>query len=207
MKIKRICQWCNKEFEVYASSLQSSNSSGKFCCRKCYNEYQRTLTGKKNNHSTRIAIKCANCGKEIWTTPYRLAAYQNKFCSNACKHEYHHNYISGDKNCNWKGGFSRYRGEDFEQIKRKHFHDPVCAICGKKDGIHIHHIIPYRLTRDNGIDNLVPLCRKHHKIIESYFTANLEQLGDYSTTKFVLGNIFNAFLIAHGGVENGTTEL
>lgn len=59
MKIKRICQWCNKEFEVYASSLQSSNSSGKFCCRKCYNEYQRTLTGKKNNHSTRIAIKCA----------------------------------------------------------------------------------------------------------------------------------------------------
>ena len=64
MKIKRICQWCNKEFEVYASSLQSSNSSGKFCCRKCYNEYQRTLTGKKNNHSTRIAIKCANCGKD-----------------------------------------------------------------------------------------------------------------------------------------------
>lgn len=83
-----------------------------------------------------------------------------------CKTEYFHNYVEGEKNGNWKGGAKSYRG-DFEKVKKQHFAGAqVCAICGTSKGIHIHHIIPYRLTKDNGTDNLIPLCRKHHKMVE-----------------------------------------
>lgn len=197
MKIKRICENCGKEFEIYESSLKSSNSSGKFCCRKCYNLYLKTLVGTKNKHYTSVEVKCANCGKLINKTPSKIKQYKNMFCSYKCKYEFHHNYVEGSKNRNWKGGFSRYRGTDFESVKKTYFQKPICAICGTEEHINIHHIIPYRLTKDNGIDNLIPLCRKHHKIIESHFTKYIEELGDYETSKFVLNNIYRTFYYSH----------
>lgn len=199
MKIKRVCENCGTVFEVYESSLKSSNSSGRFCCRKCYNEYQKTLTGEKNNHHTRYLTKCANCGKEVHTIPSRAAVYKNRFCSEKCKHEFHHNYIEGAKNCNWKGGQNSYRGADFERIKREKFQNCFCVLCGTKKRVHIHHIVPYRLTQDNGEKNLVPLCAKHHKLVECVFTKNLEDMGEYETTRFVLKNIFDAYYLAQLG--------
>ena len=66
-----------------------------------------------------------------------------------------------------------------------------------KTMLNIHHIIPYRLTQDNSLENLIPLCRKHHKIVESYFTKYLENFGDFETSKFVLGNIYQTYYLAH----------
>ncbi|MBF0171482.1 MAG: HNH endonuclease [Nitrospinae bacterium] len=31
----------------------------------------------------------------------------------------------------------------------------------------VHHIVPFRLTRDNGPSNLIPLCKKCHKRVET----------------------------------------
>ena len=191
MKIKRICKTCGAEFEVYESSLRTSNSSGKFCYRKCYTEHQKTLTGHKNNHCTSFVVKCANCGNEITTIPSRASIYKNRFCSLDCKHSFHHNYIDGERNVNWKGGASNFRGGDFQRIKKENFKDSFCVLCGTSKGVHIHHIIPYRLTKDNSPENLVPLCRKHHKSVEHIFVSQLEALGDYETTKLVLANKFN----------------
>ena len=205
-KIKRSCENCGKNFEVYKSSLEKSNSSGKFCCRKCYNEYQKTLTKEKNNNCTGKFVKCANCGKAVWLIPSREKTYINKFCSNKCRHEYHHNYIEGEKNVNWKGGTSRYRGGDFEKIKKKYFKNATCALCGTKKRIHIHHIIPYRLTQDNDLGNLVPLCAKHHKVVENLFVKQMEIFNDYETTKAVMRNILDTFAQTHKTRrKNGTT--
>ena len=33
----------------------------------------------------------------------------------------------------------------------------------------MHHIIPFRLTRDNSPTNLIPLCRACHKRVEAVF--------------------------------------
>lgn len=165
-KAKRQCKYCGKEFFVYTSSLKKTNASGNFCCRKCYNEYQRTLTGDKNNHYTKVTVVCPNCGKSFQQIPSKVKAYKNVFCRAECKHAYMKNYTCGDKNPNWKGGASKYRG-DFEEVKKQYFSGTqFCAICGTTKHIHIHHIIPYRLTQDNSTDNLIPLCVKHHKIIE-----------------------------------------
>lgn len=186
-KIQRICKQCHSPFYVYESAIEKSNASGNFCCRKCYNEYQKTLTGEKNNHYTRIKYNCPNCNKEFDALPSKIKTYKNIFCCRKCKNDYMKNYISGEKNCNWKGGTSRYRG-NFDEVKKANFSGKqYCAICGISNGIHIHHIIPYRLTQDNSVDNLIPLCRKHHKIIESV-TVNFIELFDseYDKAKYYL---------------------
>lgn len=199
-KIKRICKQCGKEFEIYASALTGkTNSSGNYCSRKCYNEAQRTFTGEKNNHYSSVTVHCANCGKEIKKTPSRLRTYKNAFCSLKCKSEYHHNYIDGDKNCNWKGGYSHYRGEDFERIKSEYFTDKRCAICGTKEKIHIHHIIPYRLTHDNSPRNLIPLCIRHHKWFESLTVPVIEESENYETSRICIRSILaDAIMILMG---------
>lgn len=152
---------------MYKSALEKSNTSGNFCSRKCYTEYQKTLKGNKNNHYTRKDVKCPTCGRIFKALPSKMKMYKNTFCSFECKNAYMKEYIGGEKNCNWKGGESKYRG-DFNEVKKKYFIGKQhCAICGKTTNIHIHHIIPYRLTQDNSINNLIPLCNKHHKQVEA----------------------------------------
>lgn len=165
---KRICKNCTKEFVVYASSLRSSNASGNYCCRPCYNEHLKALLKGEDNHNyNRIKCVCPNCEKEFMQIPSKVKQYKNVFCSHKCKNKFMYYYTGGEKNCNWVGGCKSYRG-DFAQVKKENFNKKqFCAICGSVENIHIHHIIPYRLTQDNSIDNLIPLCSKHHKIIES----------------------------------------
>lgn len=181
----RICKSCGKMFSVRKSTLAKSNASGNFCCRGCYNEYLKTLTGEKNKSYNREEIPCKTCGKIIKITPSKRKTYKNSFCSITCRSTYMKNYIGGENNCNWKGGASKYRG-DFDDVKKKYFSGvQFCAVCGTTKGIHIHHIIPYRLTQDNDKSNLIPLCRKHHKIVESATLGFIELFGscDYDRAK------------------------
>ena len=50
----------------------------------------------------------------------------------------------------------------------------------------MHHIIPFRLTRDNTPTNLIPLCRACHKPVESVFHAVEAVDPPLSVTKLVL---------------------
>ncbi len=42
-----------------------------------------------------------------------------------------------------------------------------CICCGSKK-IHWHHIIPWTHSRDNNVENLMPLCSRHHKLAELF---------------------------------------
>ena len=42
-------------------------------------------------------------------------------------------------------------------------------MCGTAQHLQVHHIIPFRLTRDNSQTNLIPLCRACHKRVEAAF--------------------------------------
>jgi 5-methylcytosine-specific restriction endonuclease McrA len=46
---------------------------------------------------------------------------------------------------------------------------PFCALCGNFKRLDVHHIIPFRITHDNNQENLIPLCKKHHKVIETIY--------------------------------------
>jgi 5-methylcytosine-specific restriction endonuclease McrA len=38
----------------------------------------------------------------------------------------------------------------------------VCAVCGAKEDLELHHIIPLAMGGNNNIDNIMVLCHKHH---------------------------------------------
>lgn len=74
----------------------------------------------------------------------------------------------GDKNPNWRGGKITYRGPGWngirEQVKRRDKY--TCQKCGSKENLQVHHIIPYRETKDNSFVNLITLCATCHIAIE-----------------------------------------
>ena len=107
LKAHRICKQCGKEFEVFKSALEKTNASGNFCCRSCYNEYLKTLTGSLNKSYNQIESCCPTCGKKVFANPYRKKVYKNRFCSIKCRSSYMGNYVGGEKNSNWKGGVSK----------------------------------------------------------------------------------------------------
>lgn len=41
---------------------------------------------------------------------------------------------------------------------------PECAVCGGKNDLEAHHVLPFHLHRDKELDpaNLIALCREHH---------------------------------------------
>jgi len=188
-KVNRICKTCQKTFKVYKSSLEKSNASGNFCSRKCYNIHLTTLKGEKNKLYNRIDSKCDFCKKEIKIIPAKFKAYKKHFCSNECRYNFHIGRYAQEKNPFWKGGHIKSRG-NFNTIKSLFFKKKqFCAICGTFKSIHIHHIIPYRCTKDNSKSNLIPLCRKHHRIIEVLTWDIVKTKSKFEDVSFILGGI------------------
>jgi hypothetical protein len=130
--IDRTCLWCGKSFKVRESSIRSTNATGHYCSRDCY---EKSLHKEKSKY--------------------------------------------------WRDGF--------ERIKRKHFRGvQFCAICGTTKNIHIHHIIPFRFTQDNGLDNLIPLCRKHHTIVEHIWLPFIESFDNPEDAKPYVNNVLRS---------------
>lgn len=87
---------------------------------------------------------------------------------------------SGEEHPLWRGGNRNYYGPSWTKQRQKALErdNYSCVICGeeKKEGrknIHVHHIVPkYFWDVDNEhktmniLDNLVCLCRQHHKDVE-----------------------------------------
>jgi 5-methylcytosine-specific restriction endonuclease McrA len=38
----------------------------------------------------------------------------------------------------------------------------VCAVCGAKVGLELHHIMPLAMGGTNDIENMMVLCHEHH---------------------------------------------
>lgn len=95
---------------------------------------------------------------------------------------------AGEKSVNWKGGYTVSRsGKSYPWssvfkasiLERDLF---KCALCKKNNcdelfeinrSLAIHHIIPYRLIKDNNPWNLISLCCKCHKTVEHKTTDEL----------------------------------
>lgn len=105
---------------------------------------------------------CATCGGSFRIARSVLSDRTNssgRFCSRSCyeRHLCRTPRIRGRGSC-WntlrKGALRK---------------TPFCACCGKTRHLQVHHIIPFRLTRDNSPTNLIPLCRACHKRVETVF--------------------------------------
>jgi len=141
----------------------------------------------------RLNRSCKTCAK-----PFQIrASYLNtnasgNFCSRPCYHA-HLRTIRGPEHRDWRGGNHRFRGAGWTEsrricIQRQKF----CGLCGKTKNLHAHHLVPYRLTRDNSQKNLVALCPRCHKHVENH-TWNCEAIGaSPAMTAFVIKNIIDA---------------
>ena len=80
--------------------------------------------------------------------------------------------IRGKKHFNWVGGRSRYRGLGWEYTRKQVWKRDgyKCKSCGKDDcRLDAHHIVPYRISKDNSMNNLITLCTSCHTRTENLY--------------------------------------
>jgi hypothetical protein len=105
--------------------------------------------------------QCKKCSKEF--KAYKTAVFgktnntSGNFCSRVCYNDY---LCDTERVSGYGSGWKKIREES---LKRARF----CAICGTFKNIDVHHIMPYRITHDNSQSNLIALCKKHHKLVET----------------------------------------
>jgi hypothetical protein len=194
--IKRECKNCGKVFFIRKSTL-NTNASGNFCCRTCYNIYQKTLIKEKNNNCSGRWLPCAECELPVWVIKSREKEYKKHFCSVRCRTLFYSKELSGENNSNWRGGHVGRKG-NFSSIKTRHFSGNIfCALCGKLKNLHIHHIVPYRHTQDNSLSNLIPLCKSCHRKVEILTWNIIDNCeGDFDMVKYMLNNILRSKQLA-----------
>jgi len=80
----------------------------------------------------------------------------------------------GEASPSWKGGsYSYYFNAFYSRQWRQKIRPQVlerdgyeCVVCGRSQRLQVHHIDPFRETRDHSIENQVTLCIRHHKWAE-----------------------------------------
>lgn len=143
------CPICDRSFKKRVGEIHCS-----IPCRRIANSVDRS---------------CKNCSESFKVYKSRMSGKTNatgSFCCRAC-------YDS------WmcKSGRTTGRGSRWNAIRREILMEhPFCAVCAKDSRIQVHHIVPFRLTHNNDPSNLIPLCLKHHKIVE-YETLEIENSG------------------------------
>lgn len=76
--------------------------------------------------------------------------------------------VCGKNNPFWKGGSITYYGPDWrkqQRLTRQRANDK-CERCGKKQNnrkLDVHHLTPYRISKNNNLNNLIALCVKCHR--------------------------------------------
>lgn len=84
--------------------------------------------------------------------------------------------LSGPKHPNWLGGLYRLEisVEEWEKIRiavlrKKGWTCQGCKKTARVAKLSVHHIIPYRLTKDNSLENLTVFCSSCHTRTELQF--------------------------------------
>ncbi|MBM4401860.1 MAG: HNH endonuclease [Candidatus Cloacimonetes bacterium] len=123
----------------------------------------------------RIKRQCDFC-KEIYE---RIPSRLGKYCSYSCASKMlwqkrNHEDFSGTSNWNWRGGSSGETRLRTNRVAWRELADYIrtrdeykCAGCGISGKLYVHHIIPYRISRDDREENLITLCASCHSIQEA----------------------------------------
>jgi len=89
---------------------------------------------------------------------------RTKFCSKPCLYKYLSETEKGEGNRMWKGGSYGWKkyGSDFRGAKKAVIkkYGKKCFECKSEIDVEIHHI--NKISKDNKIENLIPLCSDHH---------------------------------------------
>ena len=129
---------------------------------KCKKPIRKTLKDKYcsiecRKDDKRLSRKCKQCSADFQVLKSSMNTNASgNFCSRGCYESF---MCNSDKKTGRGSQWSRSRLDALKRI-------PFCVMCGKTSRLDVHHLIPFRLTQDNSQENLIPLCKKHHRLVE-----------------------------------------
>jgi len=92
--------------------------------------------------------------------------------------------LSGSKNRKKKKAKERGKITDQAYKETRKRDKGKCALCGSKNGLECHHVLPRSRGGSGQPSNLIMLCKYHHYV-------KLHGQGDYDTKKRVLEYMIN----------------
>lgn len=155
------CLYCGKTFKF-------KGTKRKYCCCKCNSMSSRghkdseetkrkrsqSLMGHKFSKESILKMSQTRKGRPTWN--------KGKKCPS----------LSGENHWNWRGGVTankqaRIKNSEWINLSRevKKRDNYTCFNCGKKfksSDLDCHHIIPYRINKNNNIANLKIFCKSCH---------------------------------------------
>lgn len=144
-RVEKECSVCNKKFIV-----RECHKHVKTCSVKCGGISRR---GKRQNTKPLVSKLCLNCNNEFQRT--NSLSKLRTFCSRTCYLDFK------TKNSKYPQN-KRLQSIEWIKIRRKVIkRDKVCVLCGGK-GKSVHHKVPFSISGDNGLNNLILLCNSCH---------------------------------------------
>jgi len=154
----RCCPNCREWFDI-----ESVDKDQIYCGMDCYRKQQR-----KNQ----IIKICEVCNKEF--TVSKSASIILKHCSRKCYGVALGKSMEGEKHPRWRGGIDTAHKKGLNSMAWQKIRkiilkrdDHRCQRCrATSNELHIHHIVPYRISQDNSEANLVTFCPSCHMTVE-----------------------------------------
>ena len=185
-RVSLVCSCCGVSFTRRKFVADARASKAVFCSLACRKQHYK------------VERSCAECGSLFHVARSTAEQSAARFCTRACY-----------KRFLCRTDHDPQRGHRWKAVRRKAIEaGGFCAICGTRHSLQVHHIAPYRLSRDNTQENLICLCPKHHKQVE-FLTVECEAAGaSAADMKVVLGSVLRerqlATLMVLKGMKNGS---
>ena len=145
-EMKKICEFCKKEFKKNKGVSYKNFSLKRFCGWECY-------------------IK----GKVPWNKGVHFVSRgsfkKGKHASPNTEFKKGHKVGNGKKHPSWKGGTRKYYAKVANAIYRKSNINIICEHCGSYNNICIHH--KDKNKKNNKINNLQALCVGCHMFLHN----------------------------------------
>ena len=162
-RVTKECEVCGDDFIV-----RECHDHVRTCSRKCGYEL---LRGQKRKLVERLVKNCINCGEEFRVLP---SYSEKKFCKMRCYLDFKSKDVKYPDKQRFQGSsWQKKREEVIERDSGK------CQLCGN-NGKEVHHKVPYSLTGDDSVDNLILLCKSCHLHIHNIIRSSKES--DYKPT-------------------------
>ena len=188
-----LCVICGTCFSYYPST----HKKRRFCSKNCYSvalETERKGITFSEEHKKNLRKAQLKNPTRYWLSKKRSPEDIKKFRkAHLGKKQSKETIIKrtkrGSEHYNWQGGITpltrrRTRGVMWRQTadKIRLRDNNTCLVCGdigQDTKLPVHHIIPFRISKDNEDDNLMTVCSSCHIKLDKEYTdnvANVERL-------------------------------
>lgn len=175
------CENCETEYRTTKNNYKKRDMD--FCSRDCYSEWlSKNKSADENPNYNSVKIKCEYCNSNIQKQPNELERNEKSFCDKNCYSSWQSENMKGENNHNYNPNYTEEYGDNWSKIRefileRDYYRCRSCKITNEKHkqnkgiGLDVHHKIPLRKfdtpEKANRPYNLITLCRKCHRKVES----------------------------------------